>query len=65
MYQLGVVIMVLTFFFVLAAVYVLFISGIKLGLVWSLFWHFVLILSGLVFKLAYMLVLTDAGKEAA
>jgi len=59
MYKLGVVSMLLTFLIILIAVYVLFISDMPLILPWTMFWHFTLILTGLGFKISYVLVLAS------
>jgi len=59
MYKLGVISMILTFLLILIAVYILFISNLNLALPWTMFWHFTLILTGLAFKISYVLVLAS------
>ncbi|MGV2870996.1 hypothetical protein [Colwellia sp. E150_009] len=58
MYKLGVTAMVLTFCILLSAIYILFVSDIHMSLQWTMFWHFTLMLTGLAFKISYVLVLT-------
>lgn len=55
--------MIISLLLVLTAVYLLFVSDIILPFPWTMFWHFTILLTGLSFKLSYVMILVSKSKE--
>ncbi|GHE91858.1 hypothetical protein [Thalassotalea profundi] len=63
LYRVGLCAMITSFLLVITAVYLLFISDIMMSFPWTMFWHFTILLTGLTFKLSYVMILVSKSKE--
>ncbi|MBU2916362.1 hypothetical protein KO505_00130 [Psychrosphaera sp. F3M07] len=56
-FKLGLFGMVSSFCVIVLAIYVLFVSNLQISLPWTIFWHFTLMITSVMFKLSYVVIL--------
>ncbi|TYK64521.1 hypothetical protein [Colwellia echini] len=64
LYKLGLFGMFFSLVLCLTAVYFVFINDSPIAFPWLMFWHFTLLITGLSFKLCYVMILASSQHKA-
>lgn len=59
LYKLGFYLMASSFVLLIISIYLLFIADIPIAFPWLMFWHFTAMITAVVFKLSYVIILAN------